>query len=690
MAAQTGLDARLHYEDGTAWMAHGQIERAEAAFRAAIALRPSLAEAHCNLGILLCQRGRLAEAAHSFAAAIRHRPELVEAHNNLGNVQKDLGRRTDALRAYRQALRQRRDYAPAHYNLGLALLEGGEAGPASAHLRAALICSPDHVAAHHDYGNALRRLGAAERSLLSYRRALRVHPRYADALCNLAIALQQLGLTDQSRQAFVQTLQLQADHVEALQGLGALLRGAGLLQDAIGFLRQAVQLRPDFAEAWINLSNALADQGHLAEADQAYRQALQRHPDHAAAAANLLVNGCYQGECGLADLQQRAQDWSRIAAQPAAPRPPRRKGAAPRIGLVSADFRAHPVGMLAIGAVEALAGAGIALSCYSNGSLQDDMTARYRRAAQWRDIVGVTDQQAAAQIRRDQIDILIDLSGHSDGNRLGLFALRPAHLQVSWLGFPATTGLAAMDALLSDPYQVPLAAEPFYAEKILRLPHCWAPFEPPRDEPPVGLLPALSNGVVTFGSFNAVKKISPEMVALWSQLLQRQPDSRLIVKAAAMQCAATRQLLLARFAAHGVSADRLDLVGATSLADHRAWMRRADIALDPFPFSGGITTLDSLWSGLPVVTRSGETFSSRDSMGFLAAIGCDHLVAEDNAGYLACADRLAADLAALDGLRQSLRPRMLASKLCDAEQFGQDLLRVLSDVWQKQGSEGKA
>jgi predicted O-linked N-acetylglucosamine transferase (SPINDLY family) len=328
------------------------------------------------------------------------------------------------------------------------------------------------------------------------------------------------------------------------------------------------------------------------------------------------------------------------------------------------------VGRLAIPALEALGRAGVDFVCYSNHPLEDGLTARFQAAAAaWRPIHGLGDDEAAALIRGDGIGILFDLSGYTADGRLLLFARRPAPVQVTWLGYPATTGMAAMDYLLADPVQVPAWADAHYREAIIRLPGGYLLYRPVPGAPEPGPLPLDANGFVTFGSFNGVQKLAEPVVGLWSRILRALPTARLRLKAPGFTDAAVRARFAGLFAARGVGAERLEFLGRTDPAGHLRAMTGVDIALDSFPYTGGATTVDTLWMGTPVVALAGETLAHRHSAGYLAAAGLPEFAVSDPDRYLALALELAGDPARLRDLRASLRPRLAASPLCDEAGF---------------------
>jgi predicted O-linked N-acetylglucosamine transferase (SPINDLY family) len=350
-----------------------------------------------------------------------------------------------------------------------------------------------------------------------------------------------------------------------------------------------------------------------------------------------------------------------------------------RIGYVSGDFGLHPVGHFLAPILAHHDTSAFEIVCYASRRLDDAMTARLRaRADHWRDLVGLDDDEAAALIARDRIDLLIDLSGHTEHNRLGVFARRPAPLQASWLGFWGTTGLDAIDFILSDALTIPAAEEDGYSERVVRLPGLRFCYAPPDYAPPPLLSPR--QGVV-FGSFNNLAKLGPDAIRLWARLLQRVPEARLLLKWKSLGEAATRQRLVDGFAAEGIGAERLILRGASPHQAMLAEYNDIDVALDPFPFSGGLTSCEALWMGVPVVTLPRGGPASRQSAGFVTALGHPDWVARDEEDYLRIAADLAADRDRIRRLRGGLRPAMARSALCDGAAFTKTLEQVLRGLW---------
>lgn len=645
------LDAEANHNLGIAYKSRGNLDNAVASYRRTLKIKPDFAEAHSNLGTAQSDQGAIHDAAVSYRRALAIKPDLTEAQSSLGNTQRNLGRFDDAIASCRRALAVKSDFVEARSNLG----------------------------------DALRELGHLDDAVASYRRTLIQKPDYVEAYNNLGATLRDQGKLDEAVRCFGRALNHRPDYAEAHSNLGAVLTEQGKLEEAVTSCRRA----PNFADALNNLGNALQEQGKLDEAVLAYGQALDRKPDFSLAEMNLSFTHLYRSDDGLTGILARSHRWNERHAARFQDRWPLHRrpsgGAHPRIGFVSADFYSHAVGLLVVPAIEGLARLGYHLTCYSNSVKSDKLTARLVTAATvWRTVIGLSDDALAALIRDDGIDILIDLSGYSAGNRLLVFARKPAPIQVaSWIGYPATTGLKAMDYILADRWQVPTEAERYYSEAVVRLPDSYVAFEPPVDAPPVGDPPVLSQDRITFGSFNVLKKITPEVVAVWGRILTRMPNSRLLMKTRALNCAATRQHYARLFADHKISEERLIFVGGTPRAQHMSWMQRTDIALDPFPYSGGQTTLEALWMGLPVITLPHDTFCSRHTLGYLSNIGLSELAATSIDHYVELAVNLANDSPRLANVRSGLRSRMLAAPLCDVDRFSRDLAAALTMMWHR-------
>jgi predicted O-linked N-acetylglucosamine transferase (SPINDLY family) len=356
-----------------------------------------------------------------------------------------------------------------------------------------------------------------------------------------------------------------------------------------------------------------------------------------------------------------------------------------RVGYVSADFCAHPVGYFILPVLAAHDRARVAVHCFSGRLVEDDVSARLRgHAAAWRSTVGVDDAALAAQIRADGIDILVDLGGHTAGNRLGAFARKPAPIQVTWLGYPATTGLRAIDYRLSDAFADPADADRQSVEALVRLPggfHCYVPADAAPDVAPA---PARAQGVVTFGSFNNLSKVNARVIAAWGRVLAAVAGSRLLVKARPLADPDTRARYQALFAQAGVAPERVSLIAtATSWRDHMAQYGQVDIALDTFPYNGTTTTCDALWMGVPVITLRGDRHAGRVGVSLLSHVGLPELIADTLDDYVAKAAALAGDLDRLAALRTGLRPRLVAAPIGDPQRFTRALEDAYREMWRR-------
>ncbi len=453
--------------------------------------------------------------------------------------------------------------------------------------------------------------------------------------------------------------------------------------------QHALQLKPDFAEVHFNLGNVFNYQGKLDEAVACYRRALQLKPDFAAAHSNFLLTSHYRDGVTLSELAVVHAEFDRLHAAPLrTSRPPRENDRDPHrrlnLGFVSADFGRHPVGYFLIRALEHLDRGQFETVCYCDRMIKDDLTQRFQAVATtWRSVSGLSDQRLTDQIVEDRIDILFDMAGHTAGNRLLVFARKPAPIQVTWAGYVGTTGLGAMDYVLADRYEIPRGAEAHFCEKILRMPDGYVSYDPPSYAPSVAPLPALKQGYVTFGSFNRRAKVTPQTVEVWAKVLDLVPQSRLVLKYKAMSDLSIARGLAEEFARHKVDPGRLECLGWSAHPALLSEYNRIDLALDPLPFNGGLTTCEALWMGVPVVTCPGETFASRHSLSHLSSVGLTETIATTLEEYVELAVSLAGDLPRLASLRAGLRERMAASSLCDGKRFAANLMSVLRDAWQE-------
>ncbi len=485
--------------------------------------------------------------------------------------------------------------------------------------------------------------------------------------------------------------------IEAYNHLATLFNGAGQPDAAAEYCRRGLAQAPDSPALYGNMAIALKLQGRTAEAIPLARRAVELWPESAMAHSNLLydllADASYSPEQVLAEHRawaaRHAEPLTRAAQPHANDRTPDRRL---RVGYVSPYFREHAVNYFFEPILAAHDHRQFEIFCYSDVRAADTATARLRAAADaWRDVRRVSDDELARRVRDDAIDILVDLSGHIAGNRLLALARRPAPVQVSYLGYQATTGMTAIGYRLTDEQADPPGlTESFYTERLVRLPRSFFCYRP-ADEPPVDPLPALAAGHVTFGSFNNYFKVNGEVLDTWLEVLERVPRSRLLVLA--YRGGYAEQQLAERAARRGVDPARIEMCDKRSRREFGRLVARADIALDPFPFNGHTTSCDALWLGVPVVMMRGRTYVSRFGGSVLVNVGLEHQIADSRAAYVDAAVRLASDLPALAALRGELRPRMAASPLLDAAAFTRNLEQAYRQMWRtwcESGSAGPA
>jgi predicted O-linked N-acetylglucosamine transferase (SPINDLY family) len=468
--------------------------------------------------------------------------------------------------------------------------------------------------------------------------------------------------------------------------LGMVLRTQGRMAEALDAYRRSLTINPADPAAHANLGNVLADLGQLDEARASYERALALKPDYADVRSSVLMLLNYDPAQTPETLLAAHRRFE--AALPPLPAPavhanPRDPDRPLRIGYVSADFCAHPVGYFVLPVLAAHDPQRVVVHAYSGRLVEDAVTAQIRgHAAAWRTTVGVDDAALDAQIRTDGIDILVDLAGHTAGNRLTAFARKPAPIQVTWLGYPATTGLTAIDHRLTDAFADPAGAESHGVEHLVRLPggfHCYVPAE---DAPDVAPAPARGQGHVTFGSFNNLSKVNPRVIAAWGRVLAAVPNSRLLLKARPLADPDTRARYLASFERAGVAPERVSLIAtADSWRDHMGQYGQVDVALDTFPYNGTTTTCDALWMGVPVIALRGDRHAGRVGVSLLSHVGLPELIADTLDDYVAKAAALAGDPDRLAALRGGLRQRLVESPIGDPQRFARSLEDAYRALW---------
>lgn len=630
----------------------GQSAAAIELIQQALQLLPAFAEAHNSLGIVLFSQGQLEEAVTSYRRAIELDPQHAKALSNLGAALRQLGRLDDAVAASRKAIGINPSFADAHNNLAVALLERRLLDESAAACREAIRLKPDDPAPHYNLGNTLAEQKQFAAAIAAYERALELNPSYTQACMNLGNTFERIGQLDRARECF----------------------------------ERVTQFDPKFAGAHNNLANILWSQCRTEEAIATSERALELQPSSIAIHSSHLAALHYSPLTTPARLLAAHREYDRRHCAPLRPawrphgnsRDPARRL---RVGYVSPDFRRNVVSHFLLPVLEAHDHQQFEIHCYSNAQRTDAITARFKATADaWRDVLSLSDETLAEQIRGDEIDLLVDLSQHMPGNRLLTFARKPAPVQIAWIGHPWSTGVTAIDYRFTDAYMEPEGSP--WSESVespIRLPHSWFCFDPIDETPEPGELPALRAGHVTFGCLNNFSRVNETVLALWARVLHGVENSRLLLRC---PTGATQTRARQFLESQGIAPSRVDLVGWTpSRAEFEARFQRLDIALDPFPCNGGTTTCDTLWMGVPVLTQPGEVVVSRIGFSILSACGMPDFIAHSDDGFVRLAVDLANDLPRLTEVRRTMRDRMRASAFMDARGFTRTVEQAYRELW---------
>ena len=714
--------AIAHAGKGDVLQAQQQFQAAEASYRQALVLAPGAADLHRKLGDVQVALNRPEPAMQSYALALQADPGNAMAHGGLGNVLFRLDRNAQAAASYRAATALPAATAAHFHGLGRSLHALGETAEAESAYRQAIALDATVAAPMLHYADLLRETRRKEPAIAIYQAALLLEPNNIDATNNLGMALQEDGQLEAALSSFRQVAVLAPNNPVTHSNIAAVLNAMGQRDAALESCRRAVKLGPKSTAAHVNLGTCLMEMGRLSEAVSSFETVVKLDPHHRRAHVNISATLTRLGRIDLAIAHTRKAlkinpDWDELhsnllfylthsqdidaaalfaehlryaehfeaplrASWPAhgnTREPDRRL----RIGFVSADLYNHAVAHFITPILEHLAlSPRLEIVIYAN-SFHDDHISRHLHglAGIWRQVEKLTHAELAQLITSDSIDILIDLSGHTGFNRLPTFARKPAPLQVSWIGYPGTTGLQAMDYFLTDRYfSPPGELDDQFTEKLLCLP-ATAPFLPSPDAPDVNPAPAIANGYTTFGSFNRASKLNRAVIARWAKLLRLVPSARMVI--AAMPNKQTSDMLRSWFHQENIASTRLTFYGYTNTRDYLALHHQVDICLDSSPYTSGTTGFHALWMGVPTLTIVGPTLPCRATASILLPVDLPEFVTDSEEEFLAKGQWLANDINHLAGLRPLMRQRMNESAIGQPAIIAHGLESAMRAIWRR-------
>ncbi|OGA51016.1 MAG: hypothetical protein A3G25_11265 [Betaproteobacteria bacterium RIFCSPLOWO2_12_FULL_63_13] len=678
--------AKAHLNLGIGLAAAGDVDGAIESYRTALAIDPGYAPANYNLATQLYARGELQGAASLLHLALESRPEFPEAHVALSNVYDAQGELAAAAASLEAALHQRPNYAGALYNYGLVLKKMGRMMEAEAALRRAIGVDPDNADAYYELAALLHtrgEFGEAEKLFCS---TLERKPDHTQAFAALFDLYESQGNYAAAANAVEEVLRQRPDWAGALMNYGHVLKKLRRLTDSEAAYRRAIALDPAFVPAYRGLGGVLLAQSRIADALEVFRSGRSFDPEGFDLETAELFALNYIDDLSREEIFARHRAFGeRLERKYPRRTEPFRNERNPerrlRVGYVSADFYEHPVALFAIPLFERHDQSACEIYCYSTGTSQDRVTRQLQsRANVWRDAGSMSDPELFEAITRDEIDILVDLTGHAGDFRIGVFARQAAPVQATWLGYPNTTGTTRVQYRIADNITEPAGhSERFHTETLVRLPHsqwCYRPFVSIEcDVVP----PMTRNGFVTFGSFNEFTKLSPSILRLWITVLTRLPDARLVI--ARVSDGPGKDSLIRDLKGAGITLERITFAPVVALDEYYRRFGTVDIAFDSAPYSGTTTTCDTLWMGVPVLTLPGITSASRPSASILTTLGLTGWIAATSEDYVRIAVDSASNKANIVRLRESMRTRMRTSPLMDEVRFARDVENAYRTMW---------
>ncbi|KAF3441625.1 hypothetical protein FNV43_RR15540 [Rhamnella rubrinervis] len=658
--------APAYYNLGVVYSEMMQYDMALGCYEKAALERPMYAEAYCNMGVIYKNRGDLESAIACYERCLAVSPNFEIAKNNMAIALTDLGTKVklegdidQGVALYKKALYYNWHYADAMYNLGVA------------------------------YGEMLK----FDMAIVFYELAFHFNNHCAEACNNLGVIYKDRDNLDKAVECYQKALTIKPNFSQSLNNLGVVYTVQGKMDAAASMIEKAIIANPTYAEAYNNLGVLYRDAGNISLAVDAYEQCLKIDPDSRNAGQNRLLAMNYINEGHDDKLFEAHRDWGRrfmrLFPQYTSWENPKDPDRPLVIGYVSPDYFTHSVSYFIEAPLAHHDYANYKVVVYSAVVKADAKTIRFRekvlkKGGIWRDIYGIDEKKVAVMVREDKVDILVELTGHTANNKLGMMACRPAPVQVTWIGYPNTTGLPTVDYRISDSLADPPDTKQKHVEELVRLPECFLCYTPSPEAGPIAPTPALSNGFITFGSFNNLAKITPKVLQVWARILCAVPNSRLVVKCKPFCCDSVRQRFITTLEQLGLESLRVDLLPLILLNhDHMQAYSLMDISLDTFPYAGTTTTCESLYMGVPCVTMAGSVHAHNVGVSLLGNVGLEHLIAKNEEEYVQLALHLASDITALSNLRMSLRELMSKSPVCDGPKYVLGLESTYRNMWRR-------
>ena len=633
------------------------------------------------------QTGKFKDAYDLYQKVLKKNPKNADALHLSGLAAQEMGEYDEAVKNIQKAIKISPKNPTFNYNLGLVYFEQKNYQSAIKSYEKAVKIKPDYFEALNNIGMVYNTTGNFNDAVIYFKKALEIKPDYSSAMNNLGTVYKQTAQYEKALEYYKKAVLSDPKNAQAHNNLADIYKDKGQLDDAFIHLKKAIEMRPDYIQAYNNLGVIYKEQTELKKALDCFKYAIEIKPDFFQAHSNYLRLLNYFPDTNQSFIFEEHKKFGQICKSvPVYKNYLNSKDLSKKlcIGYVSPDFKRHSVAFFIESILKHHDSNSFKIICYSNVSAPDEITERLQLLAhEWKNIYKMDDNQICEMIYNDKVDILIDLAGHTRNNSLTVFAQKPAPVQVTYLGYPNTTGLKTIDYRLTDIHSDPIEFDKYYTEKQIRIPGGFLCFQPEKNSPIVKELPAIKNNYITFGSFNHISKINETLIKIWSKILLSVPDSKLILKSNAFNDPKTKEKYIKFFEDNEVSTTRLTMTGLiNSLNDHLDYYNKIDISLDTFPYNGTTTSLESLWMGVPFVALNGNTHASRVGVSILKCIGFDDFIADSKGTYIAKAVFLSKDLQLLSKLRNNLRNILLQSNLMNPENFVKNLENIYKKMWQ--------